>query len=196
MHTPNLRSEKGQIIILLAVGIVILLGFTALAIDGGMVFFDRRSAQNAADASALAGGYELAKNPWDAVTLRSRITAAAQGLASDNQYGEDSGKNVTVELLDAAMQPILIPVPPNPIPDDYVVDPNAGNTQYVRVTITSSVNTSFLHFVYNGPVLNAILSDPSTRALYLFPTKALAQDQLAGGFKHRRGFGGRAGRRL
>ena len=29
------------------------------------------------------------------------------------------------------------------------------------------------------PVLNAILQDPSTRALYLFPTKALAQDQLA-----------------
>ncbi len=32
---------------------------------------------------------------------------------------------------------------------------------------------------YNIPVLNAILSDSSTRALYLFPTKALAQDQLA-----------------
>jgi len=32
---------------------------------------------------------------------------------------------------------------------------------------------------YNVPVLNAILADSSTRALYLFPTKALAQDQLA-----------------
>ena len=32
---------------------------------------------------------------------------------------------------------------------------------------------------YNIPVLNAILRDPSSRALYLFPTKALAQDQLA-----------------
>ena len=32
---------------------------------------------------------------------------------------------------------------------------------------------------YNIPVLNAILGDSSTRALYLFPTKALAQDQLA-----------------
>ncbi len=32
---------------------------------------------------------------------------------------------------------------------------------------------------YNIPVLNAILGDASTRALYLFPTKALAQDQLA-----------------
>ncbi len=31
---------------------------------------------------------------------------------------------------------------------------------------------------YNLPVLEAILEDPSSRALYLFPTKALAQDQL------------------
>ena len=32
---------------------------------------------------------------------------------------------------------------------------------------------------YNLPVLNRLLADPNGRALYLFPTKALAQDQLA-----------------
>src|ERR1700722_14731508 len=32
---------------------------------------------------------------------------------------------------------------------------------------------------YNLPVLNSILENPDVRALYLFPTKALAQDQLA-----------------
>ncbi len=32
---------------------------------------------------------------------------------------------------------------------------------------------------YNLPVLHTLLADPSARALYLFPTKALAQDQLA-----------------
>ena len=32
---------------------------------------------------------------------------------------------------------------------------------------------------YNLPVLNHLLADPDGRALYLFPTKALAQDQLA-----------------
>jgi DEAD/DEAH box helicase domain-containing protein len=45
----------------------------------------------------------------------------------------------------------------------------------VIVTPTASGKT----LCYNLPVLNAILEDDDTRALYLFPTKALAQDQLA-----------------
>src|SRR5690349_21147044 len=45
----------------------------------------------------------------------------------------------------------------------------------VVVTPTASGKT----LCYNAPVLNSILQDPSSRALYLFPTKALAQDQLA-----------------
>jgi DEAD/DEAH box helicase domain-containing protein len=45
----------------------------------------------------------------------------------------------------------------------------------VVITPTASGKT----LCYNAPVLNSILQDPSSRALYLFPTKALAQDQLA-----------------
>jgi DEAD/DEAH box helicase domain-containing protein len=45
----------------------------------------------------------------------------------------------------------------------------------VVVTPTASGKT----LCYNLPVLDLILKDPDARALYLFPTKALAQDQLA-----------------
>ena len=44
----------------------------------------------------------------------------------------------------------------------------------VVITPTSSGKT----LCYNAPVLHSILQDQSSRALYLFPTKALAQDQL------------------
>ncbi|WP_077616774.1 DEAD/DEAH box helicase [Caenibacillus caldisaponilyticus] len=44
---------------------------------------------------------------------------------------------------------------------------------FVAVTPTASGKT----LCYNLPILDAILKNPSTRALYLFPTKALAQDQ-------------------
>ncbi len=43
------------------------------------------------------------------------------------------------------------------------------------VTPTASGKT----LCYNLPVLHALLTDPTARALYLFPTKALAHDQLA-----------------
>ena len=45
----------------------------------------------------------------------------------------------------------------------------------VVVTPTASGKT----LCYNLPVLDAVLRNPETRALYLFPTKALSQDQLA-----------------
>ncbi len=50
----------------------------------------------------------------------------------------------------------------------------AGNNVCV-VTPTASGKT----LCYNLTVLDAILKDPESRALYIFPTKALAQDQLA-----------------
>jgi len=46
---------------------------------------------------------------------------------------------------------------------------------FVVVTPTASGKT----LCYNLPVLQRILEDDSARALYLFPTKALAQDQVA-----------------
>ncbi|MEX2661239.1 MAG: DEAD/DEAH box helicase [Vicinamibacterales bacterium] len=48
-----------------------------------------------------------------------------------------------------------------------------------RNVVSTTPTASGKTLCYNAPVLNAILQDPSTRALYLFPTKALAQDQLA-----------------
>ncbi|MEZ4726664.1 MAG: DEAD/DEAH box helicase [Caldilineaceae bacterium] len=45
----------------------------------------------------------------------------------------------------------------------------------VVVTPTASGKT----LCYNLPVLHSLLSEPTARALYLFPTKALAHDQLA-----------------
>jgi DEAD/DEAH box helicase domain-containing protein len=57
----------------------------------------------------------------------------------------------------------------------------------VVVTPTASGKT----LCYNLPVLNAVLENPDTRALYLFPTKALSQDQL----EELQDLGGRTGDR-
>jgi hypothetical protein len=58
MNTSIQRSEQGQIIILIAVIVVIMVALAALVVDGGNLYVNRRSAQTAADAAALAGAYE------------------------------------------------------------------------------------------------------------------------------------------
>ena len=50
----------------------------------------------------------------------------------------------------------------------------AQNQNVVVVTPTASGKT----LCYNLPILNLLLADPGARAMYLFPTKALAEDQL------------------
>src|SRR5450759_313639 len=55
------------------------------------------------------------------------------------------------------------------------IDHALAGRNAVVITPTASGKT----LCYNAPVLHSILQDPSSRALYLFPTKALAQDQLA-----------------
>src|SRR6202451_3501301 len=51
----------------------------------------------------------------------------------------------------------------------------AGGRNVVVVTPTASGKT----LCYNLPVLQRLIEDPGARAMYLFPTKALAEDQLA-----------------
>jgi DEAD/DEAH box helicase domain-containing protein len=55
------------------------------------------------------------------------------------------------------------------------LEASLGGEHVAVVTGTASGKT----LCYNLPVLQTLLSDPEARALYLFPTKALAQDQAA-----------------
>jgi hypothetical protein len=55
MKTVSQSLNPGQIIIFYAIGLLVLLAVAVLALDGGMLFLNRRAAQAAADAGALAG---------------------------------------------------------------------------------------------------------------------------------------------
>src|SRR5438128_10980371 len=52
------------------------------------------------------------------------------------------------------------------------------STHAGRHTVVVTPTASGKTLCYNLPVLDAIAKDPSSRALYIFPTKALSQDQL------------------
>ena len=67
----NGRGQRGQMLLTAALSMAVVLGFTAMAIDVGLVYHDRRDLQNDADAAALAGSQHLPLNP-DLAKLKAR----------------------------------------------------------------------------------------------------------------------------
>ena len=49
------KHEDGQVLVIVALLMVVLVGFAALLIDVGAMYLTKTNMQNAADAAALAG---------------------------------------------------------------------------------------------------------------------------------------------
>jgi len=124
------KMEKAQSLLLIAVAMLALLGLTAIAIDGGNVYRDRRQAQNAADNAALDAALAITQNQdWQ---------QAASTRASQNGYLNDGVRSV-----------VEVYYPP-------VEGPYAGNTEYVQVIITSHVSTYFASIVGVSQLTNRV----------------------------------------
>lgn len=120
-------SEKGQALIIIALAAVGLFAFTALAIDGSMVFSDRRHSQNASDTAALAAA--LARARGDANWQPTGLDRAAA-----NDYSSAAGSTVEVHLCsDASATCANLPA--------------GAEDQYVQVRITSTVKLFFARII-------------------------------------------------
>ncbi len=113
---------------------------------------------------------EYLKHLREASFFRGQIAHTHRILPRPAEYG----------LLDAPLHPTLQDCMEKLEIRDYYVHQagainaaRAGN-HVTTVTATASGKT----LCYNIPVLDAVLNDNKSRAFYLFPTKALAQDQL------------------
>src|SRR5438067_12850681 len=78
------RGEPGQILVMFALALVGLLSLVALVIDGGYLYVQRRTAQSAADAAALAGTAELSTATSQA---NSTVGSAVCTYAHANAFG-------------------------------------------------------------------------------------------------------------
>ncbi len=72
-------SEQGTTLVYLAVILVVLVGFVALAVDGGFLYGQRQKMQNAADAAAMAGAERLCRGMGTAVTSTATRYATLNG---------------------------------------------------------------------------------------------------------------------
>ena len=167
MEYQQNSNERGQVLVLIALGIVVLLGFTALAVDGSMMYSDRRFGQNGADATTLAGGgstgeqLELANvttKTWDCAgtAVQDAMTAAAADAvtrAADNGFVIEDLGNLPAGDPEPAISAGF---------DGFVVTTcvSNGTIRYIDVIVKLQIqtDTSFVHFVYQGPVTQTVHS--------------------------------------
>jgi hypothetical protein len=114
------KKEAGQALVFAAVGLVVIIGFAGLGIDMGMLRYQKRLQQTAADSGALAGANNLAFPASGGITTGAKNASAGNGFA-------DGTNNVTVTVNN----------PPTSGPHD-------GNAKYVEVLVTAVQPTYFM----------------------------------------------------
>jgi hypothetical protein len=80
--SPRTRRQRGQVLPLFALFLVVLMGFAALAIDVSGAYSARRSYRSTADAAALAGAQDLQVLGSRVVTSAERIRARGHAMES------------------------------------------------------------------------------------------------------------------
>lgn len=159
MKASFLPSQHGQIIILFALVLIGLLAFAGLAIDGVMVYSDRRFDQSVADSAALAGagmgGSSMQINNVnfsnfscssmdvtnsDMNKVKDAIIDAAVARASSNGF--------TISEIESGDHGIRIACT------------KSGNDRHldVEVKITSQTQTSLLRIINAQPMQNTVTS--------------------------------------
>ncbi len=99
--------EEGQIVILAAFTMVVVIGFAALAIDIGSLTYERRDLQNGADAMALAGGSQLTVG----TTGNSAADTVARSWATKNNVDNAEITSITFnQTCSGANEPNIITV--------------------------------------------------------------------------------------
>jgi Flp pilus assembly protein TadG len=108
------HRAEGQIIVIAAGALVLIVVMVGLVIDGGTLYAQQRVAQNGADAVSTAGTLVIAENLGSATDIRTQhdVYVAINSIAAKNGlagltavYTDDTGLPIGVDVTDAA-QPI------------------------------------------------------------------------------------------
>jgi hypothetical protein len=156
-------SESGQALILLVLGVVVLFGFAALAVDGGMTYSDRRHAQMGSDAASLAGGGAAALYMENHGVVYGNFTCGSTAVINAQNSNDPNNPGAKLAAINRAAD------------NDYTLDmditDNHGVTTVcgiddhggwqdkyidIKTMVTKDSETTFAHFVFKGLIRNTV----------------------------------------
>lgn len=129
-------KRPGNMILLMALGLIALLGVVAMSMDGGAMLSERRQAQAVADAAALAAAADLFQNYWTNLGNDPLESAAdsARSVAADNGYDNDG-----------ITSSVMVNIPPKE-------GPFADTSGFVEVVVAYKYERAFSAVFSGGPV--------------------------------------------
>lgn len=101
------RSEQGYVIVTVALLIVVLVGFAALAVDTGLMVDTRTGAQRIADAAALAGAFSFVVSPSAPQPSRAEEYAMATATQQNIRGTAPAAENVDV-MVDVGTRTVTV----------------------------------------------------------------------------------------
>src|SRR5215469_1451112 len=131
------RKQAGQALVFAAVGLTVLLGFAGLGIDLGVLRYQKRLQQTAADAAAIAGANQLRFG-------NTGITSTAQDASTKNGFTDGGSGNVSSCTVSAAIGTICVQVNSVETSGGPASGPHAGNAKYVEAIVADVRPTYFM----------------------------------------------------
>lgn len=160
---PARTRPHGQILVLFALGLLVMVAGVALIVDGGNAYAQQRSVQNGSDAAANAGADQIAQQLAGLVRTDADVEAAVSAVSDANTIMSSAYyTNVTGEPIDdtgtvvsaALAKPVGSggAIPPN-AQGVHVAGDRAFGTTFARVIGISSFTASAEALAITGKVI-------------------------------------------
>jgi Flp pilus assembly protein TadG len=118
------KNEAGQALVFTALALVVLLGFAGLGIDMGVLRYEKRLQQTAADGAAIAGATNL--SPYTGVQTGAQNAAASNGFTDNTGGGACAAPPANLAVGSVT---VSVCTPP-------IKGPHVGQANYVEVYVT------------------------------------------------------------
>jgi Flp pilus assembly protein TadG len=144
MKKNRLINHKGQVIILVAVALILLILFVGLAIDSGIGYTVRAKLNSAVDAATIAAGRALGQGGTDDIRIANGTDAANKFFHANfpSGYLRATPSEPTVNIVH-----------------------NTDGTWHVTVTATATVPTFFMRIVGRNALTTTALAETLRRDL-------------------------------
>jgi len=122
--SPASSGQRGQVMVLFAISLLVLVLAVGLAIDGGFGLYEYRQAQNAADFSAEAAASALLPNCGGpgAILTNSQVASAIDDLVAKNSPSTNIPNGWNAYYLNSLGTPLTTP-------NTYVNTPGTGSAE-------------------------------------------------------------------